>query len=312
MQAIIVNEFGAASQLTLTDLPALNPGEGEVAIAVEAAGVGLVDVLQRQGLLGAKPGFIPGLEVSGRVTAVEPGVDKSLLGRRVFALGTGGYAQQFTARADGLVALPAGLSPTSAVALGVNALVAHFSLQRAQARAGNTVLVRGASGGIGAMVAQMAVRLGAIVTAVTNAGAADQVAALGVQNVVRRGIDPVPTGPFDIIIDPVGGEAVVNLIGALAPNGRYVVNGAAAGFPPADIGATLLQNFTKSPTYSLFSLDSASQEAVLSAASKIFAKVASADIRPLIAAELPLGEAVQAHNLLKSGDRFGKIVLKPS
>lgn len=91
---------------------------------------------------------------------------------------------------------------------GVNALVAHFSVKRARLRAGESVLVRGASGGIGAMVAQRAVRSGAVATAVAKSDSAEDVSTLGVWHVVRRGVDPEPQGPFDVIIDPVAGDAV--------------------------------------------------------------------------------------------------------
>ena len=288
MQAIVVKEFGSADKLSLADLPTAVAGEGEVVIDVETAGVGLVDVLQRQGFLGVHaPGYTPGVEVAGRVACVGAGVDEHLIGKRVFAQGKGGYAQQF------------------------NALVARFSIRKAGLRAGERILVRGASGGIGAMAAQMAVKAGAIVTAVTNADAAESVAALGVGHVIRRRADPEPKGPFEVVIDPVAGEAVLALIGALAPNGRYVVNGAAAGFPPAGIGEALLQGFSKSTTYSLFSLDSVSPDEVVSAATEIFAQSARGELRPFIAEVLPLHEAVRAHKMLETGGSFGKIVLRP-
>lgn len=312
MQAIIVKEFGSADQLSLTTIPDLVPGEGEVVIHVEAAGVGLVDVLQRQGFLGVSaPGYIPGVEVAGRVMAVGSGVDEYLLGQRVFAQGRDGYAEQFVASARGVVLLPEHVSSEAAVGLGVNALVASFSITRASLEAGEALLVRGASGGIGAMVAQLAVRRGAVVTAVTSPGMADSVAALGVQHVVRRGTDPQPKGPFDVIIDPVAGEATVAFVETLASNGRYVVNGAAAGFPPATISQVLLQGFTKSPTYSLLSLDSVPQEEKLAEATALFAQAARGELEPPIAQVLPLREAAEAHKVLEAGRLFGKVVLKP-
>lgn len=312
MQAIVVKEFGSADQLSLTELPDLLPAAGEVVIDVEAAGVGLVDVLQRQGFLGVSaPGYIPGVEVAGRVVAVGSGVDEHLKGTRVFAQGRGGYAQQFVASASGLVPLPDHVSSEAAVALGVNALVASFSITRARLEAGERLLVRGASGGIGAMVAQLAVRRGAVVTAMTSSGMADSVAALGVQHVLRRGIDPEPEGPFDVIIDPVAGEAMLALIETLAPNGRYVVNGAAAGFPPATVSQVLLQCFTKSLTYSLLSLDSVPQEERLTVATALFAEAARGELKPHIVQVLPLREAAEAHRALEAGGFFGKVVLKP-
>ncbi|HEY8576833.1 MAG TPA: NADP-dependent oxidoreductase [Devosia sp.] len=312
MQAIIVKEFGSADQLSLGAIPDLVPGEGEVVIQVEAAGVGLVDVLQRQGFLGVSaPGYIPGVEVAGRVMAVGPSVDEHLKGQRVFAMGQGGYAQQFLANAKELVPLPEQVSSETAVSLGVNALVASFSITRARLEAGERLLVRGASGGIGAMVAQLAVRRGAVVTAVTSPGMADSVAALGVQHVVRRGTDSQPKGPFDVIIDPVAGEATLAFIETLAFNGRYIVNGAAAGFPPAAISQVLLQGFTKSPTYSLLSLDSVPQEEKLAEVTALFAQAARGELKAPIAQILPLREAAEAHRMLEAGGFFGKVVLKP-
>lgn len=312
MQAVVVNELGAADQMAFVHLPDLAAGDGQVVIEVEAAGVGLVDVLQRRGYLGAvAPGYIPGLEVAGRVRSAGAGVDQNLLGKRVHARGPGGYAQQFVAKADEIAVLPNAVSSATAVALGINALVARLSLLRAGLRAGETVLVRGASGGIGAMAAQMAVRMGAEVTAVTNAGAADTVSALGVSNVVMRGRDPDPVGPFDVVIDPVAGDAMPEFIKTLADNGRYVVNGAAAGLPPAEVAQALLTIFSRSPTYVMFSLDSISAPESVSAADDIFRESADGRLQAFIAQSMPLRDMVQAHKILEAGPRFGKVVLEP-
>src|SRR5690606_33794228 len=144
-----------------------------------------------------------------------------------------------------------------------------------------------------------------------NSSAAESVAALGVRHVLRRGTDPEPEGPFDVIIDPVAGEAVLALIGALGPNGRYVVNGAAAGFPPAGIGQVMLQGFSRSPTYSLLSLDSISGEERHRVATELFAEAARGELRPFIAQVLPLHQAATAHKVLEAGGSFGKVVLQP-
>lgn len=312
MQAIVVNQVGPAEGLAFTEIPNLTCGHGQVLIAVEAAGVGLVDVLMRQGYLGAvAPGYIPGLEVAGRVTAAGAGVDPEVVGTRVYARGAGGYAQHFVARAADIVELPEAVSATTAVALGINALVARFSLIRGGVRRGEKVLVRGASGGVGALVAQMAVRMGAEVTAITNESSAESVRALGVPHVIRRGIDPLPTGPFDVIIDPVAGAAVPGLIGALAPNGRYVINGAAGGMPPEDAGQSLVAHFSRSPTYGMFSLDSVPAGEVAAVTSEIFAEAARGELDGFVAREFALQDAIEAHKMLEAGPRFGKVVLRP-
>lgn len=312
MKAIVVKEFGPPDGLALVDLPAPVAGDGRVVVAVEAIGVGLVDVLARRGHLGAAaPGFVPGVEVAGRVEAVGTGVDPALIGKRVFALGRGGYAERFVADRDGVFPLPESVSAEAAMALGVNALVARLSIERARLAAGERVLVRGASGGIGAVAAQMAASSGAIVTATTRAEAAEQVRAMGVQEVIRRDLDPEPEGPFDVVIDPVAGDGMLPLIGTLARNGRYVVNGAAAGFPPPGIDQAMLQNFSKSLTYSMVSLDSVAEAELARVAAAVFAEAARGALRPIVAEVLPLRDAARAHRILETGKSFGKIVLQP-
>ncbi len=310
MQAVVVTAFGDAGALRLTEMPTLSPGPGQVVIAVEAAGVGLADVLQRRGLLGGAAGFVPGLEAAGRVQAVGPGADAALVGRGVFAWGRGSYAEQFLATVDRVVVLPEAVSSETAVALGVNALTARFSLDRAQVTAGERVLVRGASGGVGAMTVRLAAARGAQVTAVTNAAAATEVAALGATHVLRRGVDAEPEGPFDAIIDPVAGAAVPHLLATLAPNGRYLINGAAGGFPPPDFGMALLPLFGRSPTLSLFSLDTVADVEATRAAREMFEAVARGELLPPLAETLPLAKAAEAHRRLEAGV-FGKIVLRP-
>ncbi|WNG36483.1 zinc-binding dehydrogenase [Archangium violaceum] len=312
MKAVVVGAFGPADQLAVVERPDPEPRHGQVVIAVEAAGVGLVDILQRRGEFGfSEPGFIPGVEVAGRVQKVGEGVDRGLIGQRVFAQGSGGYAEQFVADAAGLVALPDHLSARNAVALGVNALVAHFSLRRAQVRPGEHVLVRGASGGIGLLAVKMALQLGATVTAVTRSTAADRLAELGIQNIVRRDRETEPAGPFDAVIDPVGGAAVPALLGRLAPNGRYVLNGGAAGFPPPEFGMALVQTFFNSLTFSTFSLNSVPAGEAGAAARAIFADAVRGALVPVVGPVFRLTEAAKAHLALEGGDAFGKIVLEP-
>lgn len=312
MRAIIVKEFGAADQLILASLSDPRPGPGELVLDVEAAGVGLVDVLQRRGYLGAAArGYVPGLEAAGVVAAVGPGSNTQLVGKKVLAWGQGAYAQKFVAKSSAIVELPDVVSPDTAVALGINALVAQLSLDRAGVKPGERVLVRGASGGIGATAAQLAVLAGAVVTAVTNTQNAEAVASLGVQHVKRRGVDESPQGPFDVIIDPVAGEGMLDLVDTLASNGRYVVNGAAAGYPPAGMAEAMLQRFSRSLTYSLFSLDSISDEMRAQTLSRLLGRVAAGEIRPVVADTLPLEDASKAHMMIEAGGTFGKVVLRP-
>jgi len=313
MRAVRVIAFGGANQLAITEIPDLVPGKGQVVILVEAIGVGLVDVLKRRGSIGGEAGFIPGSEVAGRIVVVGSSVDDGLIGRRVFAQGNGGgYAEQFLAEASRVVFLPDHLSSNDAVALGINSLVAFFSQRQSRLKAGEHVLIRGASGGIGLSSIQAAVRLGATITAITNTDAASKIEALGAHQVVRRDNGETVDGPFDVVIDPVGGEAVGEFIGTLAVNGRYVLVGAAAGFPEVTFGKALFSIFQKSPTFSVFSMASVSPDEVRDAANGIFAAAERGTLTPIIGDVFSLSEAAMAHVSLESGKVIGKILLRPA
>ncbi|MFE7122494.1 zinc-binding alcohol dehydrogenase family protein, partial [Streptomyces sp. NPDC057654] len=190
MKAVIVSSFGGPEVLRVVDRPAPRPGPGQALIRVEAAGVGYVDVMARDGDYQplSEPGFVPGMEAAGAVAAVGEGVDEHWIGRRVFALtGTGAYAEYVVADVRGLARLPESVSSADAVALGVNALVASLGLDRTHIEKGERVLVRGAGGGIGLMAAQLAALSGGTVTAITSSPErAERLQNLGVAHVQDR------------------------------------------------------------------------------------------------------------------------------
>ncbi len=157
------------------------------------------------------------------------------IGRRVWAFTGvgGGYAEQAIAPASTLVPLPAQLSAADAVTLGSSGVVAHFGLRHARFAPGESVLVRGAAGGIGTMIVQLAAREGAAAVAVTTSSAArgDQLRALGATHVLDRaggGGEDAPAG-YDVIVDVVGGTELPSFLATLAPNGRMVAVGMVAG-----------------------------------------------------------------------------------
>ncbi|GAA3123201.1 zinc-dependent alcohol dehydrogenase family protein [Planomonospora alba] len=293
-----MHSFDDGGALRLVDLPDPVPGPGQTLIEVEAAGVGHVDVMSRRGQDPGfpVPGFVPGLEVAGVAEAT---------GERVYAmLGGGGYAEW--AVADEVVALPPELSPAQAVALGVNALTAWLLLERAGVTAGESVLVRGASGGVGLMAAQMAAHLGAEVTAATRSAAhAGRLGGLGLST--RDGEDAA----YDVVVDPVAGADLGRHLGRLRPGGRYVVCGAAGGFPAPDFAAGLLGRFQHSPSLLMFSLSSVGAERRRSGLKTVFDLAARGALRGVTDEVLPLAQASLAHERLESGAAFGKVVLRP-
>ncbi|MFH8981978.1 quinone oxidoreductase family protein [Streptomyces varsoviensis] len=316
MKAVIVPSFGGAEVLRVVDRPEPRPGPGQALIRVEAAGVGYVDVMARDGHYQplSEPGFVPGTEAAGTVVAVGEGVEEHWIGRRVFALAdSGAYAEYVVADARGLVRLPESVSAADAVALGVNALVAALGLKRAAVEEGERVLVRGAGGGIGLMAAQLAARSGGTVTAITSSPErGERLRDLGVAHVHDRTAgEDGSADTYDVIVDPVAGPDLGRYIEMLRPNGRYVLCGAAGGAPEAAALGSLLTTYHSSPTLVAFSLRSVAPEAAGAAAASLFAQAAAGALRPVIDEQIPLTEARRAHERLESTPVFGKLVLTP-
>jgi NADPH2:quinone reductase len=317
MKAVVVTSFGGPEVLQVQEQPVPEPASGQVVVAVKAAGVGLADSFLRRGFLpDLEPGFTPGLEMAGTVVAVGEGVEEAWLNSRVFAMveegiRAGCYAEQVVVDVAQLVPLAPTISSTHAVALGVNALVAEFVLRRAQVKAGELVLVRGAGGGIGVMCVQLAAQRGAIVTASTSsAERVERLRKVGASFVVDRSGEPFDgeaPAQYEAILDPVAGADMLTFSAKLKPNGRVVLAGIAAGPPPAELAMAIID--PRSLSFSLVSLDSVSQLDRQSALREIFALTARGEITPVVNEVLDLSEASEAHAHLEAGKVFGKIVL---
>ncbi|TWV52017.1 zinc-binding dehydrogenase [Streptomyces misionensis] len=339
-----IQTFGSPDGLAVVDLPVPAPAAGQVLVTTEAVGVGGVDTLIRSGALAAygfKEGHIPGGEVAGTVTAVGDGVDPSWLGRRVWAFtGTGGgYAEQAVVPVEQVLLLPDGLSSAAAVTLGSAGAVAHFGLRHARFAPGETVLVRGAAGGIGIMAVQLAARGGAAAVAVTTSSPerGERLRRLGATHVLNRSggrgdgasgrdgahergrapesggapeRDGTPAG-YDVIIDVVAGADMPSFFDRLNPNGRMVAVGAVAGQPPADFGTRIMTEFRKSLSFAAFSAATVAPAALRAVRAEQFAAAARGEIAAVVHELLPLDHAVLAHRKMDAGEVFGRIVLAP-
>lgn len=318
MKAVAIQAFGSPEGLSVIDLPDPRPGAGEVLIAIEAIGVGGVDVLIRSGAVAAygfKEGHIPGSEIAGTVAAIGDGVDASWLGRRVWAftgLG-GGYAERATVPAAALLPLPETLSAADAVTLGTSGAVAHFGLRHAHFAPGESVLVRGAAGGIGIMTVQLAARDGAAAVAVTTSSAerGDRLRELGATHVLDRAGAGGDEG-YDVIIDIVAGKDLPSFFAKLNPNGRLVAVGAMAGSPPPDFGMELFAAFQRSLSFATFSANTVTETDRRAITAEQFAAASRGELQSVVHAVLPLEQAVVAHQTMDAGEVFGRIVLTPS
>ncbi|MET8846259.1 zinc-binding dehydrogenase [Amycolatopsis sp. NPDC004625] len=311
MQAVAVQAFGGPDGLAVVDLPDPAPAGGQVLIRTEAIGVGGVDVMIRSGALAAygfETGHVLGGEIAGTVAGVGDGVDPSWLGKRVWAFADagGGYADQAVAPAATLVPLPAALSAVDAVTLGSSGVVARFGLRHARFEAGESLLVRGAAGGIGTMAVQLAARGGAGTIAVTTSSAerGERLRELGATHVLGR---DGGSGAFDVILDVVAGPDLPAFFDRLKPRGRLVAVGAVAGDPPAAFGQALFSAFRKSMSFATFSASTVPPAERTAATAELFAS----GLRAVVHEVLPLAEAARAHRMLDAGEVFGRIVLTP-
>ncbi len=321
MKAVAIQKFGGPEGLAVVDVPDPSPAAGQVVITTEAIGVGGVDVLILSGALagyGFQEGHIPGGEIAGTVTAAGDGVDPSWLGRRVWAFTGegGGYVEQAVAPASALVPLPADMSAADAVTLGSSGMVAQFALRHARFVPGESVLVRGAAGGIGVMAVQLAARDGAGAVAVTTSSAerGERLRKLGATHVLDRsgeGDDSAPAA-YDVIIDIVAGAGLPSLFAKLNPNGRLVGVGAVAGFPPADFGMELFAAFRKSLSFAVFSADSVPHDDRRTATAGLLAAAGRGELESVVHEVLPLEQATTAHRKMVAGEVFGRLVLTPS
>lgn len=321
MRAVAIQRFGDPSGMAMIDVPSPVPGAGQVLLDVAAIGVGGVDAMIRRGTVSAAYGFpvgmIPGSEVAGSVTAVGAGVDESWIGRRVWAFTgvAGSYAEHAVARVDDVVALPNALTSVDATTLGSAGPVAHFALEHAHFRAGDSVLVRGAAGSIGIATVELAARAGARLVAVTTSSPerGERLRELGATHVLDRsghGDSSAPT-TVDVIVDVIGGPEVPAFVDRLAPNGRMVVAGMVAGPIPVDFGTRLLNSFQMSRSFGTFSLDTVADDAKARVRAAQFEAATRGELHAVVHDVSPLEQAAEAHRQMDEGRVFGRIVLTP-
>ncbi|MDZ4363671.1 NAD(P)H-quinone oxidoreductase [Brevundimonas sp.] len=313
---------GPATALRLGQRPTPQAGPGQVRIRVRAAGVNRPDLLQRAGLYPPPPGAsdIVGLEVAGEIDQLGEGVRNLKLGDRVCALlGGGGYADHAVVDARHLLALPDDLDDVQAAALPETLVTVFANVFEAGAlKPGETLLIHGATSGIGVTAIQMARAAGARVIA-TSRGAAKTAAALALGadislDATRDDMTAAiaAAGGVDVVLDMVGADYAALNLHALKPGGRWVVIATLSG-PLAQVD--LLQVMMKRLvlTGSTLRARSADEKARLIAAvrDQAWPWVVSGAVRPPVEATFPLDQAALAHLRLEAGEHVGKIVLVP-
>jgi NADPH2:quinone reductase len=325
MRKFIGSEYGSLDAFTLREGEIPQPAEGEVRLKVEATALGFVDGLIVQGRYQIRPPlpYVPGGEIAGTVDATGPGVDVVQVGDRVAAwqLG-GGLADYVTVEARAVDKIPAGLDATTAAAMLVDYQTAHYALfERGQLRQGETVLVLGATGGVGSAAVQLAARAGAYVIAGASTERKREMARhLGAAATIdSRAPDlrmqlkaAAPQGSVDVIVDPVGGETFEAMFRSLAKEGRHLVIGFASGSIPS-----LPANLPLLKSASLVGVEIrhflASQPVkAQEVRTALFESVVSGTLRAPAIITFPLERAAEALAATMQRDKAGKIVVLPA
>ena len=245
MRAVVCHEFTGPAALRLEDIPEPRPGTGQVRILVEACGVNFADSLISRGQYQKQPQppFSPGFEVSGKVLELGAGVEELKIGDRVIAMTPhGGYAEQVVADSNRCVQMPATMSWQDGAAFPVVFGTSHIALwHRARLQAGETLVVHGASGGVGLTAVAIGKQLGATVIATANGPGKLQVAsAHGADHLIDSSHEDLRTRireftdgrGADVVYDPVGGELFTASLRSIAFEGRILIIGFASGAVP--------------------------------------------------------------------------------
>lgn len=320
MKAIQVHQFGGPEVLALHEIPTPKPGPGEVLVKVRAAGVNPYDTYMRNGTYPIKPPlpYTPGSDAAGTVEAVGESVKKVKPGDRVYTAKTvsGAYAEFALALESQVNHLPDKISFSQGAALWVPYGTAFTALHhQAQARAGETVLIHGASGGVGIAAVQMSRALGQ--TVIGTAGTQR-----GLELIKKEGahhaFDHTKAGYTEEIMKVTGGNGVdivlemlanVNLgtdLRLLALRGRVIVIG-----NRGEVTINARELMSRRASVRGFTLWAATGAETIEIYAGIDAGLESGTLRPIVGKELPLKDAAQAHQDILAPGAFGKIVLVP-
>ena len=312
MRAVWLMEFGGPEALVPGDAPEPVPDEGQALVEVEFVNTTFVETQMRAGKAPfpmKEPPVVLGNGVGGVVTAVGPGADAGLVGRRVVSAtgGTGAYAELVAVDAAGMLEVPDGVALDEAVALLADGRTAVMMLRAAAPRPGERVLVEAAAGGVGTLLVQLAKAAGAVVVAAAGgAHKAELPLGLGADEAVdyREPGWTEKVEKVDVVLDGVGGDVAREAFTLLGTGGRMVSFGLAsgewAGIPEEDAaarGVTLVKT-------------AAAPEELREFTQTALDEAAAGRLKPVIGQRFPLEGAADAHAAIESRSTVGKTLLE--
>ncbi len=326
MQAWLCENPVGVDALSWTELPTPSPGAGEVLVEIKAASLNFPDLLIVQNKYQHKPAlpFVPGSEYAGVVCAVGEGVTHLKVGDNVACLsGTGGFGTHVIAPAAKCLLLPEGFSHVDAAAfIMIYATSWHALLDRGQLKAGETVFILGAAGGVGTAAIQIAKAAGAkVIAAASSDEKCELCRSIGADSTINY-TEHSLTGGFrdaikaatggkgpDVIYDPIGGDFAEPSFRSIAWRGRYLVVGfAAGGIPALPLNLTLLKGAS---IVGVFWGDFARREPEANARmmGELTAWYAQGKIKPVIDRTMPMSELKEAYAHMGSRGVKGKLVM---
>jgi len=340
MRQIWISKAGPPEVLQVKQAPDPQPAAGEMRIQVAATGVNFADIMGRLGLYPDLPRIpaVPGYEVAGRVDAAGAGVDAGWIGRDVFAATHfGGYADMVCVPQSRVFARPPDMSAEDGASIPINYLTAwQLVVAMGGLKAGETVLVHSAGGGVGIAVTQIAKHIGAKVIGTASAGKHGELRALGVDHLIdyrtedfeKRAREINGGRGVELILDAVGGDSLKKGYRLLAPTGRLGMFGASSAATGKAAGyrgmASMLMN-TPWVQFNPLSLMNANKgvfgvnlghmwgefDRMRPWMDQLMGLWSSGAIRPKIARVFKFDEAAAAHHFIQDRKNIGKVLLKP-
>lgn len=326
MRAIEIREPGGPEVLTEVSRPVPAPGDGQVLIRIEAAGVNRPDCLQRAGLYAPPPtaSDLPGLEAAGTIVATGPGATRWQVGDPVTALlPGGGYAEFAATHEDHALPVPSGLGMQEAAAVCETFFTVWSNVfTRGGLKAGESFLVHGGTSGIGTTAIQLAHEFGArVFTTAGSAEKCERCLELGAdvainyreQDFVDRIADETKSGGVDLILDMVGGDYIPRNLTALAEDGRLVQIAFLRG-PRQTLNLARLMTRRLTITGSTLrpQSDQAKARIARDLSKRVWPLLDTGRVHPVMDSVFDLREAAEAHRYMESSAHIGKIVLAVS
>ncbi|MGO4736724.1 NADPH:quinone oxidoreductase family protein [Bosea sp. 2KB_26] len=322
MRAVICKAFGPLEDLVVEAKELGEPGPGEVRVAIEAAGVNFPDTLMVEGKYQVKPPlpFTPGTEIAGIVRSVGDGVTHLEVGMPVVGMvGVGAFAEECVVGAARLMRRPTSMDPVTAAGFSMTyGTSMHALRQRAQLQPGETLLVLGASGGVGLAAVEIGKAMGATVIAAASSAEKLEVArAAGADHLINYATESLrdrvkaltADKGVDVVYDPVGGDFLEQAVRVTAWEGRVLVVGFAAGTIPRIPANLLLLKGCALVGVFFGTFAARDRQANKDNFTQLFAWFEEGKLKPLISRTLDLADTVEALQLLAARSAIGKIVL---